>query len=178
MDRALSAELGRALLDEAKERLVLGLPAQVEASLGVLDDAQIWWRANEGSNSVGNLVLHVCGSSRHFLGRGLGGSDYVRDRPGEFSERGPRPKDELTALIRLTVEETDGVLAGLDPSRLLEVTTRLGEPFTALALVQRTSHHWAVHTGQIVFAAKMLKAGAVQELWYRTMGPSVGGQRK
>ena len=73
VDRAVSADLGRVILDEARERLVKGLPAQVMACLDLLDDGQIWWRANEGSNSIGNLVLHVCGSSRHFVGRALGG---------------------------------------------------------------------------------------------------------
>jgi len=174
----VTAELGRALLDEARERLVVGFPAQVLECLTALRDEQIWWRANDKSNSVGNLVLHVCGSSRHFLGRGLGGSDYRRDRPAEFAEHGPLPKDELMRLVRETAEETGRVLAALDPTRLLEVSDRAGEPFTALVLVQRTSHHWAVHTGQIVFATKMLVADAVNELWYRTMGPSVGGQRK
>jgi uncharacterized damage-inducible protein DinB len=170
--------LGRALLEEARERLVKGFPAQVLACLDLLGDEQIWWRANEGSNSVGNLVLHVCGSSRHFIGRGLGGSDYARDRPGEFAERGPLPKDDLKRLVRETAEETGRVLDALDPARLLEQGDRAGGPFTALALVQRTSHHWALHTGQIVFATKMLQAGAVSELWYQTMGPSVGGQVK
>ncbi len=174
----MTPELGRAMLDEARERLVKGFPAQVVACVDLLTVEQIWWRANEGSNSVGNLVLHVCGSSRHFLGRGLGGSDYVRDRPREFAERGPLPKDFLRQLVRETAEETGRVLAGLDPARLLEISDRAGEPFTALALVQRTSHHWAVHTGQIVFAAKMLQPGAVDELWYRSMGPTVGGQKK
>lgn len=174
----MSSDVGRAILDEARERLVKGLPAQVIAVLDLLGDEQIWWRANDGSNSVGNLVLHVCGSSRHFLGRGLGGSDYVRDRPREFAERGPLAKDVLKQLVRETADETGRVLAGLDPSRLLEVSDRAGELFTALALVQRTSHHWAVHTGQIVYAAKMLQAGAVNELWYGSMGPTVGGQKK
>jgi len=174
----VTPELGRALLDEARERLVKGFPAQVAACVSLLADDQIWWRANEGSNSVGNLVLHVCGSSRHFLGRGLGGSDYRRDRPHEFAERGPLPKDHLLQLIRETAEETARVLDGLHPERLLEIGDRAGEPFTALALVQRTTHHWAVHTGQIVYAAKMLQSGAVDELWYRSMGPAVGGQKK
>ncbi len=174
----MTEELGRALVDEARERLVKGFPAQVVACLEALTEDQIWWRANDRSNSIGNLVLHVCGSSRHFLGRGLGGSDYRRDRPAEFAARGPMPKGELVALVRETADETGRVLDSLDPARLLEVSDRAGEPFTALALVQRTSHHWAVHVGQIVFAVKMLQAGAVDELWYRSMGPTVGGQKK
>ena len=174
----MTADLGRAILDEARERLVKGLPAQVIACLDMLDEEQVWWRANENSNSIGNLVLHVCGSSRHFLGRALGGTDYARDRPAEFAARGPIPKDTLKKLILGTAEETGRVLDALDPARLLETNDRAGETFTALALVQRTSHHWTLHTGQIVYATKMLKAGAVNELWYKTMAPGVGGQKK
>jgi len=42
-------------------------------------------------------------------------------------------------------------------------------PQTVLALVLRTSHHWAVHTGQIVYATKHLTQGGLDELWMKTM---------
>jgi uncharacterized damage-inducible protein DinB len=134
-----------------------------------MGDDQVWWRANPTSNSVGNLVLHVCGSTRHFLGRGVGGSDYRRDRPREFAETGPLPNSELRGVLEETVAETERVLGRLDPARLLEVSDRAGEPQTILALVLRTAHHWAVHTGQIVYAAKALREGAFDELWAKTM---------
>lgn len=134
-----------------------------------MGDDQVWWRANPTSNSVGNLVLHVCGSTRHFLGRGVGGSDYRRDRPREFAETGPLPSSELRGVLEETVAETERVLGRLDPARLLEVSDRAGEPQTILALVLRTAHHWAVHTGQIVYAAKALREGAFDELWAKTM---------
>src|SRR5438552_4022352 len=45
-----------------------------------LSEEQLWWRPNEESNSVGNLVLHVRGAVLHFLCRGVGGFEYERDR--------------------------------------------------------------------------------------------------
>lgn len=162
-------ELARALIEDMGKRLAKGYPEQVRASLDALTDEQIWWRPNPTSNSVGNLVLHTCGSTRHFLGRGVGGSDYKRDRPGEFAEKGPIPREELRRTLDETVAEVGRVLAGLAPGRLLEVSDRAGEPQTVLALLLRTAHHWAVHTGQIVFAAKALKEGAFDELWRKTM---------
>ena len=65
--------------------------------------------------------------------------------------------------------ETDAILAALAPSRLLEVTDRAGEPFTVLNLLLRTSHHWAVHVGQMVYTAKALREGVFDELWMKTM---------
>jgi hypothetical protein len=31
------------------------------------------------------------------------------------------------------------------------------------------AHHWSVHTGQILHAAKALREGALDEVWVRTM---------
>ena len=162
-------DFARAFLEDARKRLALGYPAQVRAALLALTDAQLWWRPNSTSNSVGNLVLHLCGSTRHFLGRGVGGSDYRRDRPQEFAEKGPLPRPELLRLLEETVAETGRVMEALEPGRLLEVNDRVGEPQTLFALVQRTAHHWAVHTGQIVSATKALREGAFDELWMKTM---------
>ena len=162
-------DVSQAVIDEVRGRLTQGFPQQVRACLDALTDEQLWWRPNPGSNSVGNLVLHLCGSTRHFLGRAVGGTDYRRDRPAEFAERGPLPKEKVRALLEETVAETDRVLAGLTPARLMEVTDRAGEPFTVLSLLLRTSHHWSVHVGQMVYAAKALRDGVFDELWMKTM---------
>jgi uncharacterized damage-inducible protein DinB len=161
-------ELGKALIDDVRKRLA-GYPAMVRAALEVLDDAQIWARPHASANSVGNLVLHLCGSTRHFLGRGVGGSDYRRDRPAEFAEKGPLPRAELLRAIEDTVAEADRVLAGVEPGLLLEVKDVAGETHTVLALLLRTAHHWGVHAGQIVYAAKALKEAPFDELWRKTM---------
>jgi uncharacterized damage-inducible protein DinB len=162
----------RAVIDEVRDRLARGFPEQVRACLDALSDEQVWWRPNAQSNSVGNLVLHLCGSTRHFLGRAVGGTDYRRDRPAEFAEKGPIARERLRAVFDETVAETDAVLAALPPSRLMEVTDRAGDPFTVLNLLLRTSHHWAVHVGQMVYTAKALREGVFDELWMKTMLPA------
>ncbi len=52
----------------ACSRLVVHLTGQVRQCLAALNDQQIWWRANEGSNTIGNLVLHCAGSTRYYIG--------------------------------------------------------------------------------------------------------------
>jgi uncharacterized damage-inducible protein DinB len=162
-------ELGLSLIAEVRHRLVKGFPEQVRTALAALTDAEIWARHNEESNSLGNLVLHLCGSTRHFLGRGVGGSDYVRDRALEFAERGPIPREQLLLRLDETVAEAERVLGRLAPGRLLEKTDRTGKPSTVTELLLRVSHHWAVHTGQIVFDVKVRRPGAFEELWMKTM---------
>ena len=164
------AALGAAVLEEARRRLVRGFPDQVRACLDRLDDAQVWWRPHPDSNAIGNLVLHVCGSTRHFVGRVVGGTGYERDRKAEFAQRGPIARADLLRVLDETVAETDGILGALDPGRLLEAReVPRDSPQSVLALVLRTSHHWAVHTGQIVYATKLLTEGSLDELWMKTM---------
>src|SRR5258708_1266199 len=89
-------ELGRALIGDVHRRVVTGYPAQVRACLEALRDEQVWWRPHPTSNSVGNLVLHTCGSTPHFLGRGLGGSSYRRPPTPPFAATRPRPPTSRT----------------------------------------------------------------------------------
>jgi uncharacterized damage-inducible protein DinB len=160
--------VGAMVIEDTRLRLQ-GFTAQVRASLEALAEGELWLRPNEQSNSVANLVLHLCGSTHHFLGRGVGGSDYVRDRSGEFQERRPLARAELLQVLDATVAEAERVLAGVTEERLLETTDRVGGTHTLLALLMRVTHHWAVHTGQIVFVAKAAHAGALDELWMKTM---------
>jgi uncharacterized damage-inducible protein DinB len=162
-------EIAKLLIAETRHRLVEAFPAPVRASLEALTEAEVWQRPNDKSNSVGNLVLHLCGSTRHFLGRAVGGSDYQRDRPAEFAEKGPLPKAELLRRLEETVEEARTILDALPPARLLETTDRVQKPIVVAELLLRVSHHWAVHTGQIIFQAKARQPAAFDELWMKTM---------
>lgn len=163
------SDLAAAVIDTARHRIVVDFPSRVRACLDVLTDDEVWWRPNAKSNSVGNLVLHLCGSTRHFLGRGVGGSDFQRDRPAEFAETGPIPREALLRTLDETVAEAERVFAGVTPERLLEGTDRAGDSFTVVSLLFRMSHHWAEHTGQIVYVTKALKEGVFSELWKRTL---------
>ena len=88
-------ELATPLLESIRVRITRVLPAQVRKAVDTLDEDQIWWRPNDKSNSVGNLVLHLSGSLNLYLNKLIGGFPYQRDRDAEFAERGPIPKAEL-----------------------------------------------------------------------------------
>lgn len=156
------------LLHNARTRLVSDYPAQVRACLQSLDDGQIWWRPNENANAIGNLVLHLCGSNRHFIGKGIGGLEFARDRTAEFTERTPVPKDELLRRFDEMVAEVDRVLGELDPASLMETTDRTGKTTTYVQILLHVTQHVAAHMAQIVYATKLLKEGAVDDLWMKT----------
>ena len=53
-----------------------------------LSDEQIWWRPNEASNSIGNLILHLNGNVWQWLVASFNRLEDQRDRPAEFNATG------------------------------------------------------------------------------------------
>ncbi len=156
------------LLEIARARLVVHQAGQVRACLEALNDGQLWWRANEESNTIGNLVLHLCGSTRFYIGVGVGGISYVRDRDAEFAEQGPVAKEELLTRFNSAMMEADRVLSDFDPARLQDTTDRTGKTATHAELILNQLLHFTAHTGQIVFATKLIQAGVIHEVWKTT----------
>jgi hypothetical protein len=69
---------------------------RLRASVEPLTEEQVWWRPNEQSNSIGNLVLHLNGNVRQWLVDSFEGRDDKRDRPAEFAAQ-----DGMTAAALL-----------------------------------------------------------------------------
>ncbi|HMG33514.1 MAG TPA: DUF1572 family protein [Blastocatellia bacterium] len=160
-------ELFDASMDALRSRIIRILPAQIRECLTQLSDDQLWWRANDESNSIGNLVLHVSGSIRHYLVHRIGGMEYKRDRAAEFSERGPIPREHLLEIFNETMRQADQVLAGFDENRLVEPTDEPAYFPTVFHAVVGIGVHLSFHAGQIVYATKMLREGGLDDLWIR-----------
>ena len=44
-----------------------------------LSEEQIWVRSNKASNSMGNILLHLCGNIRQYIISSLGGQPDIRE---------------------------------------------------------------------------------------------------
>ena len=161
-------DTGGTFLRMARSRLVVHLPAQIRTCLEALNDDMVWWRANDQSNAIGNLVLHCAGSTRHYIGHVVGGHDFVRDRDAEFAERTQIPRADLLARLDVAMREADTVLSSFDPNRLLDMTDREATPTGYMQVIGLQLVHYSAHTGQIAFATKMLKTDAIDDIWRRT----------
>jgi len=146
----------RAFIGHARQFLMDQYLPKIERCLERLSDEQIWWRSNPDANSVGNLVLHLCGNGRQWIICGLGGKPDHRQRQGEFDERGPVPRVQLISLLRQTVAEVDAVLANFDSTRLLQQYSIQGTQSTALSAIFHVTEHFSMHTGQIIVLTRLL----------------------
>jgi uncharacterized damage-inducible protein DinB len=79
------------------ERDILKLKNEI---IAYADDQQLWIVKSQINNSGGNLCLHLMGNLQHYIGKLLGGSDYTRDRPAEFSRKHVVKEDILDELER------------------------------------------------------------------------------
>jgi hypothetical protein len=162
-----TANLDQVALEAFRSRITRILPAQIRTCIEELSDEQLWWRGNDQSNSVGNLVLHVSGSMRHHLSRSIGHLDYERDRPAEFAERGPIPREQLLAIFDETISEAVSVLDSFETTRFTDGTEEPNYYGTVFEQLFGIAVHLATHAGQIVYVTKLLKSGSIDELWIR-----------
>jgi len=144
----LSTELG-ALYRRDLARLVRQLHA--------LDDARLWQVVPGVTNSAGNLLLHLNGNLREFIGRQLGGVPYVRDRPREFGARDVL-RSEMTASLTELASLIPGVIERMTDSRWNDTFPEnvLGEPQTNRQFVVHLYGHLGYHLGQIDYLRRAL----------------------
>jgi uncharacterized damage-inducible protein DinB len=155
-------------LNALRIRITGVFPAMIRAAVASLTDEQLWWRPNEASNSIGNIVLHLTGSLNHFLNRNIGGIDYTRDRAAEFAERRTIPRAELLAMFDEMVTRAEQTFAALTPERLAEPSPEPKMHSIVFEDLMNVATHLANHAGQILWIAKMLDGGAIDELWMKT----------
>ena len=150
------SDIGKAFIARSRYHLAEDFLPKIEQCLEKLSDEQIWWRANEQSNSIGNLVLHLCGNARQWIVCGVGDGTDGRDRDAEFAHREIVPRDELLSLLKGTISDVDSTLARYEPGRLLETRMIQGTEASALDAILHVVEHFAMHTGQIIMTTKML----------------------
>jgi uncharacterized damage-inducible protein DinB len=137
--------------------------------LELIDEVQVWERPLPGLNSIGNLLLHLTGNERHYLGLGVGAVEYYRDRPREFTTAGGVSKAQLRELQLEAQQITARVLGGLREADLA-LGPQGGVEFEGhdrLGLLLHVFHHYAYHSGQILLWTKVLTHTETQLLRWK-----------
>jgi len=121
------------------------------------DENKIWIIDKGILNSAGNLCLHLIGNLNTYIGKELGGTNYVRNRDLEFSQKDvPRP--ELVKLVESTIIVVKNSLEKLtkdDLEKIYPVKVFENAMTTEYFLVH-LSAHLAYHLGQINYHRRLL----------------------
>lgn len=126
-------------------------------SLKHLSDEDIWKRPNESLNSIGNLILHICGNMTQYVIASLGGTEDIRERDVEFTVESGYTKKELLQKLADTVEAAKRVINDAKVDQLVRKREVQGFYFSGIGVVLHAVEHYSYHTGQIAFWVKQVK---------------------
>src|SRR5438105_8596049 len=98
------------------------LSSRIQDCLKKLTYDQVWTRHSESENSVGNLVIHLCGNLGQWIGSGVAGKPDTRKRHSEFEARGDIQPADLVQRIEASVSDAVSTIRSLTPERLTEYT--------------------------------------------------------
>lgn len=129
---------------------------RVDECLARLNEEQVWARGSENLNTIGNLVIHVCGNIRQWILAGVGGEPNNRDRDAEFAASGGISVVSLRNQLRNTVELAVPVIAGQTSEQLTRTIHVQNYDITSLEAIYHVVEHLGDHAGQIIFATKMM----------------------
>jgi hypothetical protein len=130
---------------------------QIEA----FPDGEVLWHTHPAiTNSAGNLVLHLEGNLREYIGRQLGNIPYSRKRELEFSSKGIS-REELARRIAELKVTIPSVIEGLSSEQIEaeypEIVLQRGTS-TREFLIHLHGHlNW--HMGEIDYLRRILTDG-------------------
>jgi uncharacterized damage-inducible protein DinB len=147
-------EAGQAFIDLSRRYLKDEYLPKIRHAIRDLTEEDLWWRPNDASNSIGNLILHLAGNIRQWVLSGIAGAPDVRRRQEEFDQRGGMSVEELLAHLEGTVAEVDEALAQLPVEVLGEPRTIQGLEGTVMGALYHVVEHFSMHVGQIIYLSK------------------------
>lgn len=151
-----NSKLSNEVIDQAILRMNENTP-RIEKCLNHLTEEEIWQKPNSSSNSVGNLMLHLCGNIRQYIISSLGGEEDKRTREREFTETKSLNKSELLKKLTDTVHIACRTIRNLSEEDLLEMRSVQGFNYSGIGNIIHVVEHYSYHTGQIAFWTKLLK---------------------
>lgn len=143
-------------LQEIQRRIITESIDRSRQCLERLTEEQVWFRPNEHSNSVGNLVRHCCGNARQWILAGLLGAPDTRMRDEEFDPENTTTKAELVTILNELEQELSVLLPTVTADQLTDAYTVQGFEENGMGILIHVAEHFSYHVGQMTWIVKML----------------------
>ncbi|PWL38969.1 hypothetical protein DKG77_12135 [Flagellimonas aquimarina] len=128
----------------------------IKICLDKLSENMIWQKPNETTNSIGNLILHLCGNITQYGIASLQGLADDRNRDEEFSVLSGYSKNDLFQKLVTTVEKAKKTILEASTEELLKKRAVQGFEFSGIGNIVHIVEHLSYHTGQIALWTKIL----------------------
>ena len=148
------SELALLFLEFSRRKLFGQFWPRLKECVAPLTEEQVWWRPNDASNSIGNLLLHLNGNVGQWLVASFDKDEDRRNRPAEFAAHGGQTALELLERLGSTLDAAGKVLERLTVEELLASYEIQGYHVRGLDAVYQVVEHFGLHYGQILYIAK------------------------
>lgn len=151
-----AAALAGIVATEFRRRLLEEHLPRIGHCLELLGDERIWQRQGRHGNSVGNLVLHLCGNTTQWILATFGAEADERQRAAEFTATGGHGAAALRTRLHHTYTRACAVVAAQGVAELLRkrrIQGRFDE--TGLSAILHVLEHCSGHAYQIYAATKL-----------------------
>jgi uncharacterized damage-inducible protein DinB len=149
------ATINQEFIEQSIYRIEKNTPKIIKC-LGELSEEQIWLRPNDASNSIGNILLHLCGNITQYVISALGDQPDIRERDKEFSANSGYNKDELLKKLNTTVGQAKNIIQTMDENKLMKMYSVQGFNYSGTGIIIHVTEHYSYHTGQVIFWTKLL----------------------
>lgn len=130
---------------------------RVIQQIGAFPEGRLWEVTGGVKNPAGNLILHLEGNLREYIGRQLGGVEYQRRRDEEFNGRNVTAA-EMTSRMESVREMVIQVIGSLTPEVLSAPYPEsvLGGGLSTRQFMIHLIGHLNYHMGQIDYLRRVL----------------------
>lgn len=152
-------------LVESRRNLVAA-HARIEHCLAQLSDEQLWQRPRPEMNSIANLLLHLNGNVGQWIISAIENSPSTRNRPSEFTERGPIPKAELQSKLAATVTRAADLITSITTAEALLAPRRIqGNDTCVLTAIYHSVSHFEGHAQEIIGMTRQVLGEKYVFMW-------------
>lgn len=145
------------VITDVKRRFIIESLPRIQKCLDSLSIEEIWHKQNEHTNSIGNLVLHLCGNVRQYVLSGIDGQEDIRERALEFSETGPISKEVLNTKVEALMKEVSAALDRITTEDMVREVSVQGFKENVTSILIHVTEHFSYHVGQITYYTKFIK---------------------
>ena len=172
--------MGGCKMNEFIKESIISLDSQlaaIETCINRLTEKEVWYRFKDGTNSIGNLCLHLAGSEYAYIVSIVGENPVIRQRSKEFTDDKVADSQQLLQRLKEVRVQSKEIMNKMDYSDLMKeiqmpaskstVPPEEGKTQSILSVMMYVVEHYAYHTGQIVYMTKLLQKRSEHILKWR-----------
>ena len=134
---------------EFRRRLIEEQLPRISRCAELLGDERVWQRPSDHTNSVGNLILHLCGNTTQWIMAQFTDLQDQRLREAEFAAADGLSASELCQRLHEVYTTACDTVDPVTVDQLLAPRTVQGYAETGLSAILHVLEHTSGHAGQI-----------------------------